>query len=449
MAQLRRGRFAVPVGATQGGGDLMPFQWPWRSEKRSASYADAVTSILVDRATGTAAADASATAALEMASGLWGRAMMAAVVSPATARTAAITPAVLQLAGRQAIRDGGAMFLIDVTEDGRVRLLPAWSWDTHGGADPDSWLYRVTLAGPSSTVTRTVPAEGVVWLPFSVVPDRPWIGRGPLDSASSTSALAGNLELRLSQEAGSAVGSLIPIPTDGGDGTDNDPLQGLKEDINASRGGVSLVETTSAGWGEGRAAAPQRDWRQARYGADPPETLRGLRSDSFDAVCMAAGLPPGLSAKSDGTLMRESWREFIMGAVEPVAKSWGVELAAKLGEPGLTFSFSDLWAHDLIGRSQALKRMVESGMTLESRCIRIGHPDDGGYAMSGESSLRGQPRARPWAEDELGRLSAILDRNSNGRARLRDLVDVSIATGRTVEAASTMLSKLRTARGDR
>ena len=69
--------------------------------------------------------------------------------------------------------------------------------------------------------------------------------------------------------------------------------------------------------------------------------------------------------------------------------------------------------------------------------------------MSGESSTRWQPRARPWTEDESAHLGAILDRNQNGRATMRDLIDVSIATGRTVEAVSTRLSKLRTARCSR
>ena len=36
--------------------------------------------------------------------------------------------------------------------------------------------------------------------------------------------------------------------------------------------------------------------------------------------------------------------------------------------------------------------------------------------MSGASSTRGQPRARPWSDDEHAHLGAILDRNQNGRA---------------------------------
>ena len=301
-----------------------------------------------------------------------GRAFAAGAVSPSTARTASVTPAVLQLAARQAIRYGESLFLIDVNESGRVQLLPCVTWHVLGGVDPAEWQYVASVAGPSVTATRTVPASGVVWLPFSTQPDRPWIGRGPMASASSTGSLAGNLELRLSQEAGGPVGAVIPVPVDGGDGTAADPLKGLKEDLRASRGGVSLVETSSAGWGEGRAAAPQRDWRQARYGADPPEALRGLRSDVYDGICAACGLPPGLSARADGTLAREGWRQLVMGHIEPLGRMWAAELASKLGEPGLTFSFSGLWAHDLIGRSQALKRMVDAGMTLEAAASASG-----------------------------------------------------------------------------
>ena len=194
-----------------------------------------------------------------------------------------------------------------------------------------------------------------------------------MDAASDSAGLAGNLERRLREEAGGPTGSVIPVPVDGGDGDkDTDPLAELKADLRASRGGVSLVETTSAGWGEGRAAGPQRDWRQARYGADPPDALVSLRGDSFDAVCMACGLPPGLSAKSDGTLARESWRQMIMGAVEPVARMWAAELAFKLNAPDLAFDFGALWAHDLIGRTQALKRMTDAGMSLADAAAASG-----------------------------------------------------------------------------
>ena len=55
------------------------------------------------------------------------------------------------------------------------------------------------------------------------------------------------------------LAQLLAIPQDGGDAGEGDPLKMLKSDIAAARGKALLVETTSAGFGEGRTAAPQRD----------------------------------------------------------------------------------------------------------------------------------------------------------------------------------------------
>ena len=343
------------------------FNSPIPFEKREGGYTDLVAAGLVARAAGTGTADASETAALEIAAGQWAGAMAAARVEPATPATAALTPDVLQLAGREAIRRGAALFVIDVDAlTGRVRLLPVWAWDVYGGVDPESWWYRVELAGPNGSRTRTIPAAGVVFLPFATDPAAPWRGLSPMALARLTGNLAGNLETRLGQESGAPVGSVIPVPTDGGDGGETDPLADLKADLRASKGGLSLVETTAAGFGEGRQAAPAQDWKPRRYGADPPETLRGLRADVYEAVCAACGVPPQLAmGQLDGTLARESWRRFVMGRVEPLARTWAGELAGKLDAPGLSFSFAALWAHDFAGRAQAFAKLVGAGMALE------------------------------------------------------------------------------------
>ena len=96
------------------------------------------------------------------------------------------------------------------------------------------------------------------------------------------------------------MGHLLPIPQDGGDGSTDDPNAQLKLDLAAGRGRTLLVETTSAGHGEGRMSAPQQDWVSSRFGADPPLSLGSLRGD-----------------------------------------------AAKLAP--VRFDFSGLWAHDLAG----------------------------------------------------------------------------------------------------
>ena len=72
------------------------------------------------------------------------------------------------------------------------------------------------------------------------------------------------------------MGHLLPIPQDGGDGSTDDPNAQLKLDLAAGRGRTLLVETTSAGHGEGRMSAPQQDWVSSRFGADPPLSLAQL-----------------------------------------------------------------------------------------------------------------------------------------------------------------------------
>ena len=174
-----------------------------------------------------------------------------------------------------------------------------------------------------------------------------------------------NLEQRLGEEAGGSVARLIPVPQDGGDGGDGDPLAGLKADIAAGKGRALLVETTAAGFGEGKAAAPQADWKQSRIGPDPPATLATLRSDAALAVLNACGVPVSLATDADGTSQREAWRRFVMGSVEPVAGMVAGELGAKLDAPGLRFGFESLWAHDLAGRAAGFKAMVTAGMDIE------------------------------------------------------------------------------------
>ena len=79
------------------------------------------------------------------------------------------------------------------------------------------------------------------------------------------------------------MGHLLPIPSDGGDGSD-DPLAMLKADMAAAKGRTLLTETTSAGWGEGRQAAPAEDWRARRFGANPPDALPTLGHGSAGGI---------------------------------------------------------------------------------------------------------------------------------------------------------------------
>ena len=337
-------------------------RWPWsKPEKREAApLTDAVVAALTAQAAGTVAGDPSALAALETAAGLYAAAFAGARVLPENAATAGLSPGCRALIARDLIRRGESLHVIEVG-GGAVRLRPVGSWDVRGPADEAAWWYRCDVFGPSGNETRFLPAGAVLHARYATDAARPWYGIGPLGWARATGALAANLEGRLAEEAGGAVGHILPVPQDGGDGSDGDPLAALKADLAAGRGRTMMIETTAAGWGEGRTAAPAEDWKPRRFGAAPPATLPELRSDAALAVLAACQVPASLVSDADGTAQREAWRRWAMGPLAGLAAVVEAEIAAKLDQP-VRLDFAGLWAHDLAGRAQSFKAMVTGGM---------------------------------------------------------------------------------------
>ena len=339
-------------------------KWPFSKrepEKRqSIPFTDAVVAALTAQAGGTAVGDASAIAALEAAVALYSRSFAAVKLTPAVP---ALSPSIMALIARNLIRRGEDVHQL-IVKRGKVRLQPIGSWDVRGGPRETDWWYRVDEFGPSGNLTHFVPGAAVLHCRYSVDSARPWYGISPLGWARSTGVLAANLETRLGEEAGGPVGHVLPIPQDGGDGSDDDPLANFKTDLAAAKGRTILAETTSSAWGEGKAAAPLSDYQAKRFGADVPDSSVSLRSDASLSVLSACGVPVSLVTDADGTSQREAWRRFIMGSVEPLLGIVGQEIEAKL-ETRVEFDLSSLWAHDLAGRASSFKAMVVAGMAIE------------------------------------------------------------------------------------
>ena len=340
-------------------------RWPWQTEKRNSVYSDAIISALLSSASGTTKGNPSALSGLEIAAGLWSRALSTARVEPDDLVTRAITPSFLAAVGRSIIRHGQSLWAISVNE-GRVVLTPACSWGIVGGSDPSSWRYALELAGPSGSESVNLPREAVLDFQFGHDPDRPWAGVPPLGFAASSAASAAGLEQRLSEELSGPVAHLLPIPADGGDGSQNDPLAQLKADIAGAKGSSILLETTAGGYGEGKAAAPASDWTPKRLGAAPPDVLAKLRAEGAAAVISACGVPPSLAtSNSDGSAQRESYRRFVATSVRPKAFEIAAELAAKLERPTLNFNLDELRSDDLVGRAKVVKSLTDSGFSIE------------------------------------------------------------------------------------
>ena len=208
---------------------LWPFQW--RETRADSSYTDALVAAITANAGGKSTAFPTATAALEACAGLVGRAFASASIQGAPDHvTEAVSPALLNLAGRALIRRGEILFAIDVF-DGELYLRPVSSHDIHG--DYARWIYRLNLAGPSEQITRDrVPSEGVCHIMYANDPETPWRGVSPLGVAQLAGRLSAETVAALADEASGPRGSFLPLPrTDGQDGT----IAALKGDIKLPR----------------------------------------------------------------------------------------------------------------------------------------------------------------------------------------------------------------------
>ena len=348
-------------------------RWPWQKpESREAigGYTQIISRLIEAQAAGTTQI-ASATAATEATAGLLSRSLAAAVVEGPGDVAGIVTPRSLGQIGRDLIRVGESLHVLRYM-GGRMILIPASTWYWEGDADPATWLCTATAYGPSGSSTWRVPNSSVVFVTWGSPTARPYHGLSPSSWSADTARLNANTERSLADEAGGPVAQLLPIPQDGGDDddSDNDPLAQLKSDIKAAKGSALLVETTAAGWSEGKGAAPMADWKQQRLGAAPGAALVELARDAFARALAASGCSPALFDDSDGTSKREALRQWHLGVVIPMARQLETELTEKLASP-IRLEF-DLYNIDLAGRAQAFQKLVAGGVSVNEALATAG-----------------------------------------------------------------------------
>ena len=351
-------------------------RWPWRRETREAvgGYTEIISRLVEAQAAGTTQ-QASATAATEAVAGLLSRSFASATVDAPDNIAEAVSPRCLAQIGRDLIRVGESLHVLRYMS-GRLILVPASTWYWEGGADPATWLCTATAYGPSGSSTWRVPQASVVFVTWGSPTARPYHGLSPGTWAADTSRLNANVEKSLADETSGPIAQMLAVPADGGDDSDDDPLKMLRADISAARGKALLVETTAAGWGEGKVAAPTTDWKQQRLGPQPTEAMVALADAAFARVLAACGCSPSLFNDADGTSKREALRQWHMGTVKPLAKILERELSEKFGVP-VRLKF-DLYAVDLAGRAQAFQKLVAGGVAVNEALATSGLLADDG-----------------------------------------------------------------------
>ena len=341
--------------------------WPWsrKSEKRSTSFEDRVVSAIVADATG-AAVSADGLAATEAAAGLIGRCFASGEVTGD--RFGVVSPAVLELIGRELIRRGEAVFLID--GDRSPRLVPCGTWDVRGGDDSARWFYRVDTFGASEHRTRLAPSAGVVHARINVDPVRPWLGRSPIRVAVDTAATAAHSEKGAAAEVKTPSARIAPIPTPKEDQRDTFGSRLRKGGVVAVQAGANPI--TSGG------QEPANRWTPAVMRPDPTATHAEIRRDAARDVLSACGIPGVLfEARADGTATREGYRRLVFTTLAPWSRLVAAELADKLDSPELTISFAGLHGADLATRGRALKQLVDAGVSLAESMAITGLSESG------------------------------------------------------------------------
>ena len=361
-------------------------RWPFkrRSEQRQSGggYADAITAAIEAQASAQVA-DVSSTAAIEAAAGALSRAFMSAEVEGPSWVQEAVPPTWLAQVGRsldsrgcepERDRDGrrrhgraGAGGLLEFRKyqsgcaGGRARIdLGSQGHDIRAidvlhpaglprpaGVRPLGHLARhpVSWPGPDELGTHNRPAG----LRSGAVP----CGRG-VRAAGAT--VGGASRRRRRWRRRSAQGAQGRYPR-------------------RPRPGVAGRNCRDSGWGEGKASAPQSDWKQSRLGPAMPPAMVELARDSFMRTLAACGVPPSLFTDADGTSQREAVRRWHLGTVLPLARMVEFELSAKLESP-VKLRF-DGYPKDMVSRAQVFAKLIAAeGMTVEKALEIAGLVDD-------------------------------------------------------------------------
>ncbi len=324
------------------------------------SYTDMVVARLVAASAGVG--DGSALAAIETAARWWGSGLASATVKPDNVALRSVSPLVLDAVGRALCRSGESLHVIAV-RSGRVTLTPTASWTVHGGDDPLTWRYRVTLSGPDTSRTITLPGESVLHVRYAPDPSRPWAGRSPVQLAVDTARVAGLLETATAGELGFTQTQMLTPRRSAGD-------FGVADSLTPDT--ISKIVTAFAEHVHTGAFVLPADVTPQRLGPEPPDSFAELRDRFENSILAMCGLPPSLvAARATGTAMREAFRQVLHSLLKPLGALVVEELREKL-DPDAALSFDTLRAGDITGMARAYGSLVAGGIAPQSAAAAVG-----------------------------------------------------------------------------
>ena len=269
--------------------------------------------------------------------------------------------------GFDLVREGQSIWLLDVGA-GRPRLSRASTGSDvyEGAADRESWVYRLTLPGPSITTTVRARGDQVIHIRQNSDPTCPWRGRSGLEVAQSSGGLASTLVSALTAEGEVPISRIIPQPQGDSQSTANSIRNAITTGLR-----LALPETVAAGNSSGRASAPLTDWKPYRLGPDYMAGGVDLHALALQEVAAVCGLPPALApgAAAAGPALRESFRQFVALTVQPLARILEAEVSRVMERP-VRLIHHELASIDVVSRARAFKSLVENDID-KARALQL------------------------------------------------------------------------------
>ena len=257
---------------------------------------------------------------------------------------------------RSMVSTGQSDWLINIGSAGEVVLLPCSVAAVVGGPDPRTWLYTMTLQGPSQMATVQRSGESVLSFRLRTDARSPWQGRPAIDS-TGTGQLLCQLESQMQDEAKVAPARVLTGGSISGQAGD------ISDTVKAG-GIVTLIQ----------AVASREDPSGVRAGTIKNEVSAAgvaLHEQLSTLVCSALGCPSDLvlgSSSESGA--RESFRRLASTTITNILVTITREWELKLGT-ALQWDLDRLRSSDEVSRARAtgsrataVQRLVQSGVEL-------------------------------------------------------------------------------------
>ena len=264
---------------------------------------------------------------------------------------------------KEMVHTGQSAYELVIGSGGRLELQAVEITDVYGGVSEESWLYRITRPGPSSTEMVIRPQGGVLNFRLHPDPRSPWRGTASLPPTNTTATLLSKMEAQLTSEAAFKPARLLTAgiaKEQRKDVTDSLVLGGVVTLPQSRMGSDSKALHTGSVGGEYSLA-----------GVDFFGQLSAL-------ICTTLGVPADLiQATGSDTSSKESFRRFALSTITPLLQIVMTEWTRLVGE--MTFDLDRLRAADAVSiaratgsKATAVGKLVSAGVGLDEALSIVG-----------------------------------------------------------------------------